>query len=527
MKRPIPAWLAIAAASLPVFMATLDNLVVTNALPVIHEKLGAGVEELQWVVNAYALSFATFMLLAVGLGDRLGRRRVFLAGLAIFTLASAAAALSTDPAALIASRAAQGLGAAAIMPLSLTLLAGSVSRERRPLAIGIWGGVSGLGVALGPLVGGAVVEGWNWQAIFWLNVPLGIIAIPLVLRGLPDSFGARVRADVLGLALSGLGLLGLVFGIVRGNVAGWSSTQVLLPLVGGGILLLAFVAWELRTPAPLLPLRLFRDRSFAIANIVGLTFSFGIFGSVFILIQFLQVVQGYSPLEAGVLTMPWTLAPMVVAPLAGLLAPRLGTRTLMITGMALLTGGMFWLAANLSAAVSYPVMVPGFLAAGIGMGLVFAPMSTAVLANMRQDDHAKASGTNSTLREVGVALGVAVLTAVFTGAGGQLTPTGYVDAAIPAVYVGAAVLVLATLASLWLPSLSRARELAAAVPEEMYDAGTPVALPRQDPKCPGSGTRRDAPTRQVSVPVAVPEPAQGLLPKRVPVPAVEQGEVSQ
>lgn len=474
MKRQTPAWLAIAAASLPVFMATLDNLVVTNALPVIHEKLGAGVEELQWVVNAYALSFATFMLLAVAVGDRLGRRRVFLAGLAIFTLASAAAALSHDPTALIAARALQGLGAASIMPLSLTLLAGSVSRAQRPLAIGIWGGVSGLGVALGPLVGGAVVQGWNWEAIFWLNVPLGVIAVPLVLLGLPNSFGARVRADVVGLVLSGLGLLGLVFGIVRGNTAGWSSAEVLSTLIGGSILLITFVLWESRTQAPLLPLHLFHDRSFTVANIVGLTFSFGIFGSVFILIQFLQVVQGYSPLEAGVLTMPWTLAPMVVAPLAGLLAPRLGTRTLMITGLVLLTAGMFWLAAILSVNVTYLMMVPGFLAAGIGMGLVFAPMSTAVLANMHSDDHAKASGANATLREVGVVLGVAVLTAVFTGAGGQLTPTGYVNAAIPAVFVGAAVLVLATVSAFWLPSRNRARELAAAL--SAHDGGSPVAL---------------------------------------------------
>ncbi|MGA7206916.1 MAG: MFS transporter [Specibacter sp.] len=464
MKKPIPVWLAVTAASIPVFMATLDNLVVTNALPVLHEKLGAGVEELQWVVNAYTLSFATFMLLAVGLGDRFGRRRVFLAGLAIFTLASAAAALSSDPSQLIAARAVQGLGSAAIMPLSLTLLVGSVSTARRPLAIGIWGGVSGLGVALGPLIGGAVVEGWNWQAIFWLNVPVGIVSLPLVLLALPNSFGARVRADVVGLLLSGIGLLAVVFGIVRGNDAGWSSAQVLAPLVGGAVLLVAFVFWESRSASPLLPLRLFHDRSFTVANITGFAFSFGIFGSVFILIQFLQVVQGHSPLEAGVMTMPWTLAPMFVAPLAGMLAPRLGTRTLMVTGLALLTAGMFWLAAVLSANVSYAMMVPGFIAAGIGMGLVFAPMSTAVLANMHAHDHAKASGANSTLREVGVALGVAVLTAVFTGAGGQLTPTGYVDAAIPAIYVGAAVLAVATLAGLWLPSRNRARAVAAGLP---------------------------------------------------------------
>lgn len=457
MKRTIPVWLAIVAASLPVFMATLDNLVVTNALPVMHKALGASVEELQWIVNAYALSFAGFMLLAVGLGDRFGRRHVFITGLAIFTLASAAGALSTEPWQLIAARAVQGVGSAALMPLSLTLLVGSVSDKMRPLAIGIWGGVSGLGVALGPLIGGAVVEGWSWEAIFWLNVPIGIVSVPLALFALPNSFGARVRADVVGLLLSGLGLLALVFGIVRGNDAGWSSAEVLGALIGGGVLLLAFVLWESRVAAPLLPLRLFRDRSFTVANLIGLTFSFGIFGSVFILIQFLQVVQGHGPLAAGVMTMPWTLAPMFVAPLAGLLAPRLGTRTLIIAGLVLLSAGMFWLAGVLSATVPYETLVPGFVAAGVGMGLVFAPMSTAVLANMRAEDHAKASGTNSTLREIGVALGVAVLTAVFTGAGGKLTPTGYVDAAIPAVYVGAAVLVLATLVAWLLPSRARAQ----------------------------------------------------------------------
>ena len=473
MKRTIPVWLAIVAASLPVFMATLDNLVVTNALPVMHKALGASVEELQWIVNAYSLSFAAFMLLAVGLGDRFGRRHVFIAGLAIFTLASAAAAVSTDPLQLIAARAVQGVGSAALMPLSLTLLVGSVSDKLRPLAIGIWGGVSGLGVALGPLIGGAVVEGWSWEAIFWLNVPIGILSIPLAIFALPNGFGARIRADVVGLLLSGLGLLALVFGIVRGNDAGWSSAEVLGALIGGGVLLLAFVLWESRVAAPLLPLRLFRDRSFTVANLIGLTFSFGIFGSVFILIQFLQVVQGHGPLAAGAMTMPWTLAPMFVAPLAGLLAPRLGTRTLMITGLALLTAGMFWLAGVLSATVPYETLVPGFVAAGIGMGLVFAPMSTSVLANMRAEDHAKASGTNSTLREIGVALGVAVLTAVFTGAGGKLTPTGYVDAAIPAIYVGASVLVLATLVAWLLPSRARARSLAAqlAASEAETDAG--------------------------------------------------------
>ncbi|MHC5796794.1 MFS transporter [Lacisediminihabitans sp. FW035] len=450
--RRIPIWLAIVAASLPMFMATLDNLVMTSALPVIRTDLHAGIDELQWFVNAYTLSFATFMLMAAALGDRLGRRSVFVAGIAVFTIASALSAVSTEPWMLIVTRAVQGVGAAALMPLSLTLLVGSVSERMRPLAIGIWGGISGLGVALGPLIGGAVVEGWNWQAIFWINVPVGIISVPLVLLALPNSFGARVRADVVGLLLVGVGVLGLVYGIIRGNDAGWSSAEVLVALVGGAALLAAFVWWEARVSAPLLPLRLFRNRSFSVANVVGLTFSFGMFGSIFILIQFLQIVQGHSPLEAGVMTMPWTLAPMVVAPLAGLAASRIGTRVLIVTGLLFQAVGVFWLSRTMSVDAAYSDMVGAFVFAGIGMGLVFAPSSTAVLAGIAEPDRAKASGTNSTLREIGVALGIAVLTAVFTGAGGQLTPTGYVDAAIPAITVGASVLLGSAVIALLLPS---------------------------------------------------------------------------
>ncbi len=472
--RRVPVWLAIVAASLPMFMATLDNLVVTSALPVIAKDLTASIEELQWVINAYTLGFATLMLMAVALGDRFGRRTVFLAGIAVFTLASAASALATEPWMLITARAVQGAGAAALMPLSLTLLAGSVSVRLRPAAIGIWGGISGLGVALGPLIGGAVVEGWNWQAIFWLNVPLGVIAVPLVLAALPNSFGDRVRADVVGLLLAGPGLLGVVYGIVRGNDAGWDSAEVLIPLIAGTALLVAFVLWERRTPAPLLPLRLFRDRSFTVANLVGVTFSFGVFGAVFILIQFLQVVQGHTPLEAGVMTMPWTLAPMVVAPLTGLVSARTGTRLPIAVGLGLLTIAMGWIAATLSAGLAYSAMWPPFLLAGIGMGLVFAPSSTAVLVNMRPEDHAKASGTNSTLREIGVALGVAVLTAVFTGAGGTLTPTGYVHAAIPAVWVGAAALAVAAVISFALPSGIRRPD---PLPTSPATAPSPPLLP--------------------------------------------------
>jgi EmrB/QacA subfamily drug resistance transporter len=451
-RRPSPLWLVLVATALPMFMATLDNLVMTNALPVLHAEFGASVEELQWFMNAYTLAFASTILMAVALGDRFGRRTLFLIGIVVFTLSSALAALSPDPGQLIAARAAQGFGAAAIMPLSLTLLAGAVPLARRPLAIGIWGGVAGLGVATGPLIGGAVLEGWAWQAIFWINVPVGVVSVALALLALPNSFGARLRADVLGLVLSGFGLLAVVYGIVRGNDAGWGSFEVLGSLIAGGILLLAFVGWEARTSAPLLPLRLFRDRSFTVANLTGFGFSFGAFGSIFILIQFLQVVQGSTPLEAALQTSPWTLAPMVVAPLAGFFAGRVGTRNLIVTGLLALSAALFWLTTLLEPGIEYSAYVAPFILAGIGMGLVFAPSSTAVLATMVPDDHAKASGTNSMLREVGVALGIAVSTAVFTGAGGALTPVDYAAGAQPAIVVGAAVLLVSALVALLLPA---------------------------------------------------------------------------
>jgi len=446
-----PLWCVLVAVSLPMFMAALDNLVVTNALPVIRADLGASLEELTWTINAYTLSFASLILMASALADRFGRRRVFTIGLVVFTLASLACGISSEAWMLIVARVFQGAGGAALMPLSLTLLSTSVPERLRPAAIGIWGGVSGLGVALGPLIGGAVVEGLSWQAIFWLNVPIGLICLPLIRYALPESRGHAQRLDFAGLLLAGIGVFGLVFGIVRGNDAGWASTEVLVPLVGGVVLLAAFIWWEKRASAPLLPLRLFRNRSFTAANIVGAVFSLGIFGAVFILIQFLQLVQGASPLHAGVMTMPWTMAPLLVALLTGLITPRIGTRPVIVTGLALMTAGLLWIAALLDPAVTYSALVPSFILAGIGMGLVFAPIATAVLEGMAPEDQATASGTNSTAREIGVALGIATLTAIFTAAGGELTPTGFTDAAIPAVTVGGITLALATLVAFAIP----------------------------------------------------------------------------
>ena len=356
---------------------------------------------------------------------------------------------------LILARAIQGAGGAAIMPLSLTLLSTSVPEKMRPMAIGVWGGVSGLGIALGPLIAGAVVEGLSWQAIFWLNIPIGVLCLPPILAALPESYGRPQRLDLLGLAIAGVFLV--VFGIVRGEEAGWSSGEVLASLIGGGALLIAFIAWEARAPEPMMPLRLFRNRSFAVANIVGVLFSLGIFGAVFIRIQFLQVAQGASALKAGGRTMPWTMAPLVVAPLAGLITPRIGVRPAIVAGLACMTASLVWIALVLEADVDYLRLVSPFALAGIGMGLVFAPIASVVLEGIVPEDQAVASGTNSTAREIGVALGIAALSAVFTTAGGELSPDGFTDGAVAAIAAGAIALAAATLAGLLLPGFNQVR----------------------------------------------------------------------
>jgi EmrB/QacA subfamily drug resistance transporter len=459
-RRSAPVWLAVLATSLPMFMATLDNLVMTSALPVIRADLAASVNQLSWFVNAYTLAFATFMLPAATLGDRWGRRRVMVGGLTLFTLASVASALSTGSGALIAARAVQGLGAAAVMPLSLTLLAAAVPATKRPLAIGIWGGVSGLGVALGPVVGGAVVEGVSWQAIFWLNVPVALVAGPLLWSTVTESFGRAQRLDVRGtLLLGGAVFLG-IWGIVHGNDDGWSSLRVLLPLVAATLLVPAYVAHaasSARRDFAVLPLRLFASRGFAVANVIGLSFTVGMFGAVFLLAQNLQIVQGYSPFEAGLRTLPWTAAPMVVAPLAGMLAPRTGLRALLLVGLLLQTGSLLWLAVVTEAGSSYAAFVPGLVMAGVGMGLTFAPSATAVLDGLPDSDFGTASSANSTIREFGVALGVAGLTAVFLGHGGELSPTGYTGAVGPALLVGAGTVAVAVVAALFAPGRRSAR----------------------------------------------------------------------
>jgi EmrB/QacA subfamily drug resistance transporter len=450
-RRTTPLAGVLAAVSIPMFMVTLDNLVVTTALPVIKADLGASLTDLQWFINAYTLSFAALLLTAAALGDRLGRRRMFLGGIALFTVASAGCALATEPWMLTAARALQGVGGAAVMPLSLALLADAVPERLRDVAVGIWGGISGLGVAVGPVVGGAVTEGLSWTWIFWLNVPIGLVAVPVALRTLRESYGGARRLDVPGLVLSSAGMLALVWGVVHGADEGWTSAPVLGALVSGAVLLGAFLAWERRAPSPMLPLRLFGSRAFSVVNGVAFAFSAGAFGSVFLLAQFLQVVQGVDPLQAGLRTLPWTLAPMIVTPLAGLVLGRVGARVLIACGQFFLAGGLAWLALVATVDVTYADLVVPFALAGVGMGLTFAPMSSLALSSVPADAHGVASGTINTIRELGVAIGVAVLASVFVISGSYDGPASFVAGNQPAVLVGAAMVAAGGVLALFLP----------------------------------------------------------------------------
>src|SRR5205809_1796886 len=377
-SRTATIW-TFAITSVALFMTTLDNLVVTTALPVIREDLHAGLSGLEWTVNAYTLTFAVLLITGAALGDRFGRRRLFVVGLGIFTLASAAAALAPSIDVLIAARAVQGLGGAIVTPLTLTILSAAVPAERRGLVLGAWGGSSGLAVAIGPLVGGAVVEGISWQWIFWLNVPIGLALIPLAALRLRESRGPNTSLDLPGLGLASAGLLGIVWGLVRGNQVGWGSPEIVFTLTAGTVLLALFLFWELRAPQPMLPLRFFRNRTFSAANAASFLMFFGMFGSIFLLAQFFQTVQGYSPLQAGLRILPWTAMPIFVAPIAGALSDRIGGRRLMGAGLALQATGLAWMASVSTPTTAYSSLVAPFIISGMGMALFFAPIANVVL----------------------------------------------------------------------------------------------------------------------------------------------------
>ncbi|MFD9033885.1 MFS transporter [Streptomyces sp. NPDC059567] len=464
-RRGSAAW-ALVITSVAGFMAALDNLVVTTALPSIREDLGGALHDLEWTVSAYTLTFAVLLMFGAALGDRFGRRRLFGIGIAVFTVASAAAALAPGIDALIAARAVQGVGAAIMMPLTLTLLTAAVPAAKRGMAFGIWGAVNGLAVAAGPLIGGTLTEHISWQWIFWLNVPLGLALLPLARLRLAESHGTGARLDVVGTLLASSGLFGIVYGLIRGPIDGWTSMTVLTALIAGAALIGGFIRHGIRGKAPMLPMRLFRDRAFSGINAASLLMFLGMFGSIFLLSQYMQGVLGYSPTEAGLRMLPWTGMPMLVAPLAGALSDRIGGRPVVAAGLALQALGLAWFALVLTPDASYAVQLPALVVSGIGMALYFAPAANLVMSSVRPSEQGIASGANNALREVGGALGVAVMASIFAAQGGYESGRSFVDGLVPALWVGAGAVALGAVASLFIPRRRPVPAAPAKDPEE-------------------------------------------------------------
>jgi len=441
--------------SIGLFMCVLDNLVVTVALPSIHRDLGASMQTLEWTVNAYVLSYAVLLMTGAALGDRFGRRRMFVIGILLFTVASAGSALAPNMGVLIATRALQGVGGAIVTPLTLTLLASTFEEKKRGLAIGVWSGISGIAVALGPLVGGAVIQLSSWHWIFWINVPVGLALAPTAARMLDESFGSERGLDLPGLGLVSTGLFGLIFGLIRAQTLGWGSLEVVVSLSAGAVLLAGFVVQELRTDDPMLPMGFFKKRAFSVTNVVSLSMYFGMFGSIFFMSQYLQNVLGNSALQAGIKMLVWTGSTMLVAPLAGYFSEKLGSRFFMVAGLTLQAIALGWLASEAKIDQSYTSMLMPFICGGSGMALVFAPSANAILSSVRTDQAGQASGANNAIRELGGVLGISVLSTVFSSHGSYASPQGYINGLIPTMWVGASVLAAGALIVAALPFNTR------------------------------------------------------------------------
>ena len=464
---------AVALTSVAFFMVALDSLVVITALPAIQASLNGSVATLDWAVNAYNLAFAAGIIAAAALGDRLGRRRVYIIGLLGFTLASAACALAPNAGALIAARTIQGLGAAVVTPLSLTILTSAFPPGRRGSIVGIWGGIGGLAVASGPLVGGAVVQGLDWHWIFWVNVPIGLAAAALSALRLPAGRGPRTGLDLPGMALVAGGSLALAWGLVRAATSGWGSTTVIAALSLGVVALAGFVAWERRAPEPMLPLRLLRIRAFAAANATGFLMNGAIFSAAFLASQYFQLGLGYSPLGTGLRFLPWTATPMVVAPLAGALADRIGPRPLMATGLVLQAAGLGWIALAASTSLSYWTLVIPLIVAGVGISMAIPTTPIAALGAVSPDDLGKASGVQNTLQRFGGVFGIAIVTAVFTAAGHLGTPAAVTSGFRPALAVSAGLSLLGSVTAVAVGG--RRRATAAVASQAAAEARAPVA----------------------------------------------------
>jgi EmrB/QacA subfamily drug resistance transporter len=441
----------LALTSVASLMVALDTLVVSTALTTIRQDLGASIEELEWTVNSYNLSLAVLLMPAAALGDRFGRRRMFGAGLALFAATSAGCALAPDVGWLIAARAVQGAGAALVISLALSIVSAAYPPERRGAAIGILEGVTGLATIGGPVIGGAVSQGLSWEWIFWVNVPIGLVALPLALTRIAESFGSDRALDIPGLALVGGGALGVVWALVRGNTAGWGSAEVVAALTAGAALLALFVAWELRTREPMLPMRFFRSRAFTAGNAATFFLFAALFGAVFFFAQFLQTSLGHDPLEAGLRLMPWTATLFVIAPIAGALADRIGERPLVVGGLALQAVGLAWLAVIAEPGLPFTEMLAPSIVTGVGASAAIPTSANAVVGAVAMDAVGKAAGANGMLRELGGVFGIAVAVAVFAGAGSYASAQAFSDGFAPAIGVAAGLSLAGAVAGLALP----------------------------------------------------------------------------
>jgi EmrB/QacA subfamily drug resistance transporter len=429
------------------FMVVLDALVVITALPQMQRDLHAGLASLQWTVNSYGIAFAAGIISAAALGDRFGRRRVFNLGLALFTVSSAACALSPSIGELVVARTVQGMGAAVVMPLSLTILTTAFPAERRGLIVGIYGGLAGLAVAAGPIVGGVVAERLDWHWIFWLNVPIGVLAGALGTRLLPESHGARERLDLGGVALVSGGVVGLVWALVRANDVGWTSPEIVAALLAGAALLIAFVAWERSVPEPMVPMRLFRNRAFAVGNVTTFLMSGATFAAAFLVTQEFQFARGFSPISTGVRLLPFFGTPMVVSPLAGALSDRIGRRPIMISGLALQAIGYAWVAARGSLATSWVEQVLALFVAGVGISMALPTVPTAVLSAVAEAEMGKASGVNYMAQRFGAVFSIAIASAVFAAHGHLGSPASVTAGFRPALWACVIFALLAALTS--------------------------------------------------------------------------------
>jgi EmrB/QacA subfamily drug resistance transporter len=452
--RHLKNW-TLGVTALTSFMMALDSLVLTSALASIRGDFGASVETLQWTVNAYNLTFAVLLLTGAALGDRFGRRRMFAAGIFLFAVASVACALSGSVASLIAARSAQGAGAALVMPLAMAILSGAFPREERARALGIFSGITGFALIIGPSIGGFITESFGWRWIFWINLPIGMIAIALVRARLRESFGPVAALDILGLVIVAVAALALVWGLLRGNVAGWTSTEVLSSLTAGVLLAAAFVVWESRAPAPMVPMRLFQSRAFSAGIAASFLFYAAMYGVLFLLPQFLQTALGYGPFGAGLRLLPWTATLFVTAPIAGAVVNKAGERPLVVTGLLMQAIGLGWIALIASPDIAYSNLIAPLVLAGVGVSMAMPAAQNAILSSVTVAEMGKASGVFNMGRFLGGMFGIAALVAVFSANGAVGSAATFSSGFAAAMRVAAALSLLGAVAGLWLPGRRR------------------------------------------------------------------------